>query len=138
MLPFGPQLYPEDMVADRPERFFAAELIREAAFNHLTEELPYSVEVVIDEFEERDETGVGVEGEDAGGKTYIAATIYVERDSQKGIVVGRKGSRLREIGRDARLQIEAMIDQPVFLELRVKTRPGWRNRLRDLREFGYE
>ena len=137
MLPLGPQLYPEDMVADRPERFFAAELIREAAFNHLTEELPYSIEVAIDEFEER-AAGAGEDVEGAGGKSYIAATIYVERDSQKGIVVGRKGRRLRDIGRDARLQIEAMIDQPVFLELRVKTRPDWRNRLRDLREFGYE
>jgi len=124
-LPFGPKLYPDDMIAEQPERFFVAELIREAAFNHLEEELPYSLSIAIGEFEEHPD------------KTYINATIYVERDSQKGIVIGRKGSRLRAIGRLARLQIEALLDASVYLDLWVKVRPNWRNRDRDLKEFGY-
>ena len=143
-LPFGPQLYPEDMVAEQPERFFAAELIREAAFNRLADELPYSIEVAIEEFVEPSD-GAGAEtGDDDGngrpavGKIYLAATLYVERESQKRIVIGRKGSRLRRIGREARLQIEALLGREVYLDLWVKTRTDWRNRARDLREFGYE
>lgn len=125
-LPTGPKLYPDDMVAEQPERFFAAELIREAAFEHLENELPYSINISIEEFKER-----------AANKTYISAVIYVERDSQKGIVIGRKGTRLQAIGKEARKGIEALIEQSVYLELWVKVRPGWRNQERDLREFGY-
>ncbi|MFT5088594.1 MAG: GTP-binding protein Era [Candidatus Latescibacterota bacterium] len=125
-MPQGPKLYPDDMVAEQPERFFAAELIREAAFENLEDELPYSINISIEEFKERPE-----------GKTYINAVLYVERDSQKGIVIGRKGVRLHAIGKQARKGIEEMLEQSVYLELWVKVRPGWRNQDRDLREFGY-
>ena len=126
LLPPGPQLYPEEMVAEQPERFFAAEFVREAAFGQLEDEVPYAVSVVIEEFREQP------------GNTYIGATLYVERDSQKGIVIGRGGSRLRAIGTQARQQLESFLDMPVYLELRVKVRPDWRRRERDLKEFGYE
>ncbi len=128
-LPDGPALYPPDMVADQPERFFTAELIREAAFERLEDELPYSIEVVIDEFREP-EPG-------SSRKIYIHATLFVERDSQKGIVIGSGGKRLRSIGSAARPKIEVLVDGPVYLELRVKVRPDWRSKERDLKEFGY-
>jgi GTPase len=126
-LPVGPQLFPDDMVAEQPERFFVAELIREAAGNNLEEELPYALSVTIDTFRDEEEPR----------KTYIAAAIHVERDSQKGIVIGRQGTRLRAIGSQARQQVEALLGRPVFLDLRVKVRPDWRRRQRDLDEFGY-
>lgn len=129
MIPAGPALYPEDMVAEQPERFFAAELIRETAFEQLSDELPYSIQVEIDEFREPEPGD--------GRKTYLHATLFVERDSQKGIVIGKKGSRLRSIGSDARRKIEALVEGPVFLELRVRVRADWRKRDRDLNEFGY-
>ncbi len=125
-LPYGPKLYPDDMVAEEPERFFAAELIREAAFEHLEDELPYAINIHLEEFRER-----------PGNKTYINAIIYVERESQKGIVIGKKGKRLHAIGRQARTAVEELLDQPVYLELWVKVRPNWRNKERDLKEFGY-
>jgi GTP-binding protein Era len=125
-MPFGPKLYPDDMVAEQPERFFAAELIREAAFEHLEDELPYAINIHIEEFRER-----------PGNKTYINAIIYVERESQKGIVIGKKGTRLHAIGRQARAAVEELLAAPVYLELWVKVRPDWRNKERDLREFGY-
>jgi GTPase len=126
-LPLGPQLFPDDMIAEQPERFFVAELIREAACNNLEEELPYALSVTIDAFRE----------EEAPRKTFIAAVVYVERESQKGIVIGRQGTRLRDIGTQARKQVEALLDRSVYLELRVKVRPDWRRRDRDLEEFGY-
>jgi GTP-binding protein Era len=128
-LPPGPALYPPDMIADQPERFFTAELVREAAFERLEDELPYSIEVVIDEFREP-EPG-------SSRKIYIHATLFVERDSQKGIVIGNGGKRLRSIGSAARPKIEELVEGPVYLELRVKVRPNWRSKERDLREFGY-
>jgi len=150
LLPFGPPLYPEDMVAEQPERFFVAELIREAAFQQLTDELPYAINVSLDEFTDPHVAGEGppedaVEelpderrrGSRRGVKTYVGATIYVERDSQKGIVIGRGGSRLRSIGQEARQRIESLLERPVYLELWVKVRADWRNRDRDLHEFGY-
>ncbi len=124
-LPKGPKLYPEDMVAEQPERFFAAEIIREAAFNELDDELPYAVNVSIEEFAERK------------SKTYIRSILYVERESQRGIVVGKKGSKLREIGRQARLRLEDFLEHPVYLDLWVRVRPQWRRRAQDLKEFGY-
>ena len=146
LLPPGPHLYPEDIIAEQPERFFVAELIREAAFQQLTDELPYAINVTVDEF--TDPHGVGDDQQDEppderrrgsrrGPKTYVGATIYVERDSQKGIVIGRKGSRLRSIGQEARQRIEGLLERPVYLELWVKVRPDWRDRDRDLQEFGY-
>lgn len=128
-MPAGPPLYPEDMVAEQPERFFAAELVRETAFEQLSDELPYSIQVEVDEFREPEEGD--------GRKTYLHCTLYVERDSQKGIVIGKRGTRLRSIGTGARRKIETLIDGPVFLELRVRVRPDWRKRDRDLNEFGY-
>lgn len=125
-LPYGPKLYPDDMVAEQPERFFVAELIREAAFEDLEDELPYAINVDIEEFSER-----------PGRKTYISAILYVERESQKGIVIGKKGKRLHAIGRRARTSIEELLAAPVYLELWVKIRPNWRNKERDLKEFGY-
>ena len=135
-LPLGPQLYPEDMIAEQPERFFVAELIREAAFEKLSDELPYTVQVVIEEFDEPEETTDDATGKSAR-KTYIDATLYVERDTQKRIVIGKKGARLRDIGRQARERIEALIEAQVYLDLHVKVRRDWRNRDRDLKEFGY-
>ena len=125
-LPCGPKLYPDDMVAEQPERFFAAERIREVAFEHLEDELPYAINVHIEEFRQR-----------PGHKTYIRAIIYVGRESQKGIVIGKKGLRLRSIGRKARAALEELLDEPVYVELWVKVRPDWRDKERDLREFGY-
>ena len=125
-LPCGPKLYPDDMVAEQPERFFAAERIREVAFEHLEDELPYAINIHIEEFRQR-----------PGHKTYIRAIIYVGRESQKGIVIGKKGMRLRAIGRKARTALEELLDEPVYVELWVKVRPDWRDKERDLREFGY-
>jgi len=125
-LPEGPQLYPDDMIAEQPERFFAAELIREAAFERLEDELPYSINITIEEFVERTEE-----------KSYILGIIYVERESQKGIVIGRKGSKLQAIGKQARKSIEELIQGEVYLELKVKVRSGWRNEESALDEFGY-
>ncbi len=130
LIPLGPPLYPEEMVADQPERFFAAELVRETAFEQLSDELPYSIQVEIDEFREPEEGD--------GRKTYLHATLYVERDSQKGIVIGKGGAKLRTIGTGARRKIEELIEGPVFLELRVRVRPDWRKRDKDLSEFGYK
>ena len=125
-LPCGPKLYPDDMVAEQPERFFAAERIREVAFEHLEDELPYAINIHIEEFRQR-----------PSHKTYIRAIIYVGRESQKGIVIGKKGMRLRSIGRKARAALEELLDEPVYVELWVKVRPDWRDKERDLREFGY-
>jgi GTP-binding protein Era len=136
-LPLGPKLYPDDMIAEQPERFFVAEFIRQAAFDQLADELPYSIEVVIDEFRDAAGHAPETDGADRGSKTYIHATLFVERESQKGIVIGRKASRLRSIGSAARREVETLLDRPVFLDLRVKVRPDWRDKDRDLKEFGY-
>ncbi len=125
-LPEGPFFYPPDMVAEQPERFFVGELVREEIFLKLGQELPYATAVKVEEFKER-----------KGEKDYIRAVIYVERPSQKGIVIGANGAMLKQIGQQARAKIEALLDRPVYLELWVKVRPKWRKRERDLREFGY-
>jgi len=125
LLPEGPFFYPPDVVAEQPEHFFVSELIREEIFLNLRQEIPYSTAVKVEEFREK------------GRKIYISAYIYVERDSQKGIVIGAGGRMLRKIGRNARLKIEDFLGRPVYLELRVKVREGWRERTPDLREFGY-
>ncbi len=125
-LPEGPRFYPEDQVTDRFERDVAADLIRSAAMQLLREELPYSLAVHIDEFTERGETGA-----------FIKATLFVERDSQKGIVIGRGGVMIRNIGQLAREHIEAMSGRSVYLELRVKVQPGWRSDPKALKRFGF-
>jgi GTP-binding protein Era len=125
-LPEGQPFYPPDAVADRPERFFAAEFVREAVFNLYGEEIPYSTAVVVEDFKER-----------PGRKDYILVTIYVERDSQKAILIGRGGKALKRVGSRARREIEAFLGRPVFLETRVKVAEAWRSDLRFIKENVY-
>ncbi len=125
-LPPGPRYFPPDQVTDQQERFLAAELVREQALLHLHQEVPHGIAVVVDEFKER-ETGLA----------YISATLYVERESHKAIVLGRKGSMLKAIGQAARLEIERALDRPVYLDLWVKVRPRWRRDPADLQRLGY-
>ena len=124
-LPESPFLYSEDDISTQSLRFFTAELIRETALEQLDEEVPYSVACEIEEFRE-DRTPV-----------YIRATIYVERDSQKRILIGEKGARIREIGRAARGKIERLVDGAVYLDLWVKVLANWRRNARALERFGY-
>jgi len=126
-LPAGGMYYPEDQISDLPERFFIAEIIREKVFLETQQEIPYSATVQTDEVKER-----------KGGRLYIRATIYVERESQKGIVIGDKGRRLKKIGQSARIEIEKWMDAPVYLDLWIKVKRDWRDKDRELREFGYE
>ncbi|WP_416827263.1 GTPase Era [Ectobacillus polymachus] len=125
-LPAGPQYYPENQVTDHPERFIMAELVREKVLHLTREEVPHSVAVFIDAIEKRD-----------GGAVYINATIIVERPSQKGIIIGKQGSMLKEIGKRARLDIEMLLGSKVFLELWVKVEKDWRNKLSQLRDLGF-
>ncbi|HXF84824.1 MAG TPA: GTPase Era [Anaerolineales bacterium] len=125
--PIRPPDFEEDQVTDLYERDIAADLIREACLNNLRDEVPHSVGVRIDEFKERE-----------NGMAYIAATIFVERDSQKGIVIGEGGKMLKKIGTDARQEIEAMSGRKVFLDLRVKVWKDWRNDLNALKRLGYK
>jgi len=124
--PFRAPEYDEDQVTDSYERDIAADLIREACLNHLRDEVPHGVGVRIDEFKERE-----------NGMLYIAATIFVERNSQKGIVIGEGGKMLKSIGSDARKEIEEMGGRPVFLELRAKVLKDWRNDENAMQRFGY-
>ena len=125
-LPEGPQYYPEDMVTDQPERLIVAELVREKALQLTRDEVPHAIAVDVDEMKARD-----------NGDTYTRATIYVERDSQKGILIGAKGSMLKEIGRLARADIEMLLGTRVFLDLWVKVKKDWRDRDSVLRGFGF-
>jgi len=124
--PFRAPEYDEDQVTDSYERDIAADLIREACLNHLRDEVPHGVGVRIDEFKERE-----------NGMLYIGATVFVERNSQKGIVIGEGGKMLKAIGSDARKEIEAMGGHPVFLELRAKVLKDWRNDENAMQRFGY-
>ena len=126
-LPLGPRFYPEGQVTDLTERFIAGELIREQVLRLLHQEVPHAVAVVVEQFRER--------GPDM---TYIAATIYVERDSQKGIVIGAGGHMLKKIGTAARQEIEHLVGTKVFLELWVKVRDKWRRDDTALRHVGYQ
>ncbi|MFV8826691.1 GTPase Era [Alkalihalobacterium sp. APHAB7] len=126
-LPEGPQYYPADQVTDHPERFIVAELIREKALHLTREEIPHSLAVVIEQMKQRE-----------GSETvYVGATIIVERSSQKGIIIGKQGSMLKEIGKRARADIEALLGSKVFLELWVKVQKDWRNKGHQLRDFGF-
>jgi GTP-binding protein Era len=127
LLPEGPPFFPEDQLTDLYEREIAADLIRESVLFNLRAEVPHSIAVRIDEFKDRDES-----------TTYIAATLFVERDSQKGIVIGQGGEKLKKIGIDARLKIEELLERKVYLRLRVKVRKNWRNDEAALRLFGYK
>jgi GTPase len=126
-LPEGPQYYPADQVTDHPERFIIAELIREKALHLTREEVPHSIAVVIDAIERRQDSST----------VYVSATIIVERDSQKGIIIGKQGRMLKEIGQRARVDIEALLGSKVFLELWVKVQKDWRNKISQLRDFGF-
>ncbi|MBU1569724.1 MAG: GTPase Era [Proteobacteria bacterium] len=127
LLPVGPPFFPEDTLTDLPERFIAAEMIRERVFRLTGQEIPYSVAVTIDSFSEKKNKGI----------VRIGATIHVERDSQKGIIIGKKGSKLKQIGEEARKEIERLIDSRVFLELFVRVDKDWSKEDRTLRQFGY-
>jgi GTP-binding protein Era len=125
-LPEGPRYYPGDQVTDQTERAIAAELIREQVLRHTRQEVPHAVAVAVDEFDERE-----------GGAVYVAASIFVERDSQKGIIIGHRGQMLRRIGTAARKEIERMTGGRVYLESRVKVKKGWRQDDTALRRLGY-
>ena len=125
-LPEGPQYYPDNQVTDHPERFIIAELIREKVLHLTREEVPHSVAVVIDEIQKRE-----------GGAVYINATIVVERPSQKGIIIGKQGKMLKEVGKRARFDIEALLGSKVFLEVWVKVQKDWRNKMSQLRDLGF-
>jgi GTPase len=126
-LPEGPQYYPADQVTDHPERFIVSELIREKALHLTREEIPHSLAVVIDKMERRQDKDV----------IHVMATVIVERDSQKGIVIGKQGSMLKEIGKLARADIENLLGSKVFLELWVKVQKDWRNKMAQLRDYGF-
>jgi GTP-binding protein Era len=113
-LPAGPPYFPEDQITDQPARFMASEIVRERVLMETEEELPYATTVIVDNFEE------------GARLTRIAATIYCEREGQKGILIGKKGAMLKRIGTSARLQLERMMGTKVFLELYVKVQPNWR------------
>lgn len=126
-MPEGPQYFPEDAVTDQPERLICAELIREKALNHLREEVPH---------------GIGVEmmaiNRLSDNLTEIHATIYCERAAHKGIIIGKQGAMLKQIGQEARMDIETLLGTHIHLQLWVKVRENWRNRMDDLRTLGYE
>ena len=126
-LPPGPPFYPKDMISEHPERFFVAEIIREKIFEQYREEVPYSTHVDIVIFEER-----------ADKKDLISAEIVVEREAQKGIIIGKGGSALKRVGSNARRDIEEFLGRSVFLELHVKVREDWRNKPTFLRSYGYD
>jgi len=123
-MPVGPRLFPRETLTDRNERYIVSELIRESVFKLTRDEIPHSTAVVVDEFKE-------------GDVCHIQATIFVEADSQKGIIVGKGGQMIKNIGTSARTEIETMLGCKVFLQLFVKVRKRWRKKSRDLEEFGY-
>lgn len=125
-LPEGPAYYPAEQVTDHPERFIVGELIREKVLLLTREEVPHSVAVIVEEMKQRE-----------NGAVYVRATIYTERDSQKGILIGKRGNMLKEVGRLAREEIERLFGNPVFLDLWVKVKKDWRNEEFLLRQFGY-
>jgi GTPase len=126
-LPEGPQFYPADQVTDHPERFIISELIREKVLHLTREEVPHSIAVVIDSIKKMENSET----------INVMATIIVERDSQKGIVIGKQGSLLKEVGKRARLDIENLLGSKVFLELWVKVQKDWRNKMSQLRDYGF-
>jgi len=127
LLPEGPRYYPGEYITDQTERQIVAELIREQILRHTYHEVPHSVAVVVEEFKEREQD-----------VTYIAASVFVERESQKGIIIGRRGRMIRQIGSDGRKAIERLMGGKVYLDLWVKVRKGWREDDRQLRRLGFE
>ncbi len=125
LLPTGHPYFGTDALTDKPARFFVTEIIREKILTNYDKEVPYSVEVIVEKFDEKE------------GAIHIMAVIYVERDSQKGILIGKGGSMLKKVGMQARADIEKFFGKSVYLELFVKVEPNWRNRDNKLRQFGY-
>jgi len=125
ILPESELIYPEDQITDRPERFLAAEIIREKLTRRLGDELPYSMTVEIERYEELEKI------------TKIYAVIWVERSTQKNIVIGKQGEMLKKVGSDARVDIERLIGQKVYLQLWVKVKKGWSNSERALQSLGF-
>ncbi len=125
LLPDSPPYFGKDALTDKPARFFVTEIIREKILLHYDKEVPYSTEVLVEKFDETDKS------------IHIMSVIYVERDSQKGILIGRGGAKLKRVGLEARKDIETFFDKRVYLELFVKVEPNWRNRENKLRSFGY-
>lgn len=125
LLPEGEPYFGKDALTDKPARFFVTEIIREKILLDYDKEVPYSTEVIVEKFDEKDNS------------IHIMAVIYVERDSQKGIIIGRGGAMLKKVGTQARKDIETFFGKRVFLELFVKVEPNWRNRENKLRQFGY-
>jgi GTP-binding protein Era len=125
-LPEHPKYFPDDQISDANERFFVSEIIRENILGRYKEEIPYSVEVVIEDFKER-----------KGTKDFISALILVEKESQKPIIIGKGGAAIKELGKQAREEIEAFLLRTVYLELRVKVREKWRSDPKQLKSFGY-
>jgi GTP-binding protein Era len=126
-IPEGPPFYPPEQISEQPERFFVAELVREWVFRLYEQEVPYSTEVLITQFDERPR-----------GKDFVEATIFVESDSQKAILIGKKGLAIKELGEAARTAIETFLGRGVFLSLNVKTMPKWRKKAGALRKLGYK
>jgi GTP-binding protein Era len=126
LLPVSPPYYDKDAITDKSERFFVEEIIREKILKHYKKEIPYSVEIEVEEFFEEEDI------------IRIRAIIYVMRESQKGIIIGHKGMGLKRIGSEARKDIEKMLDKKVFLATPVKVKKNWRNDNRQLKKFGYE
>jgi GTP-binding protein Era len=131
LMPEGPPLYPDGDLTDAPEEVLAAELIREAALDGVRDELPHSIAVVVEEM------GLRPGRPEDRPLLDISAHLYVERSSQKGIVIGRKGERLRRVGTAARQQIEALLGTPVYLDLRVKIAKDWQRDPKQLRKLGF-
>ena len=125
LLPTGHPYFGTDALTDKPARFFVTEIIREKILTNYDKEVPYSVEVIVEKFDEKE------------GAIHIMAVIYVERDSQKGIIIGKGGSKLKKVGIEARKDIETFFGKKVYLELFVKVEDNWRNRENKLRSFGY-
>ena len=125
LIPEHPPYFPEDEYTDRTERFFASEILREKIFLNYEEEVPYSTEVAIESFKEAEDI------------IRISATIYIERDSQKGIIIGKGGSAIKKVGMDARKDMESFFRKKVFLETHVKVADNWRKQSARLRQFGY-
>jgi GTP-binding protein Era len=128
MLPEGPRYFPEDMVTDQPERFLVSEIIREKVFMFTKQEVPYSVAVFVEEFKEEGEKNL----------VSIKAAINVERASQKGIIIGKRGKMIKTIGSSARADIERLLGVKVYLELFVRVQKEWTKDQRSLKEFGYK
>ncbi len=126
LLPASPPFYPKDQLTDKPERFFVNETIREKILQHYKKEIPYSVEVETESFEEEEDI------------IRIRAVIMVERDTQKGIIIGHKGSAIKRVGTEARKDLQKFFDKKIFLDLYVKVNKNWRSNDRELKRFGYK